>query len=156
MAARILIIENHPDNQKLMAFLLERSGYCVVVANTGEAGIEAASNAQFDLILCDICMPGIDGYEVARRLKATPHLRRTPLVAVTAMIHPGDHEQALAAGFDGYVAKATAPQHFIQQVQSFLLFKATSPEESAPEAVPAENPESGNKQDCRTGGDHHD
>ncbi len=136
MTAHILIIENHPDSQKLMAYLLERSGYHVSLASTGEAGIEIAMKEEFHLILCDICMVGINGFEVARRLKATSRFKTTPLIAITAMIHPEDHDQALAAGFDGYVTKTTAPQQFIQQVQSYLLINSTYSEKPEPNLVP--------------------
>jgi len=117
---QILLIENHPANQKLMAYLLEKSGFQVVVADSGEEGIKLAQSQPFDLILCDIRMAGIDGYEVARRLKADPKSHWIPLVAVTAMTRPSDGDQVLAAGFDGYVPKAIAPKLFIRQVQSFL------------------------------------
>jgi two-component system cell cycle response regulator len=120
IAPRILIIENHPANQKLMKYLLEKSGYEVTLADTGEEGIGLAQGETFDLILCDIYMTGIDGCEVARRMKADPKCRWTPLVAVTAMTRPSDRDQVLAAGFDGYVPKAIAPKQFIAQIQSFL------------------------------------
>lgn len=120
MPARILVVEDHPDSRKLMAYLLEHCGHQVLVAGTGEAALEIAQREAFDLILCDIYMAGIDGYEVARRLKANPRCSRTPLVAVTALVRPSDLEQVLAAGFDGYVTKAISPQLFLQQVQSFL------------------------------------
>ena len=103
-----------------MAYLLEKCGYQVLLADTGEEAIELAQNEQFDLILCDIRMSGADGYEVARRLKSEPNCRRTTLVAVTALTRPSDRDQVLEAGFDGYVPKAIAPQLFIQQIQSFL------------------------------------
>ncbi len=136
MPPHILIIENHPDNQRLMAYLLERSGYQVSLASTGEEGIETALNAEFDLILCDICMPGIDGYEVARRLKADTRYAKTPLVAVTAMLHPSDHDRILAAGFNGYAAKATAPHQFLEYVRGFLL-TPTGPAKEAQHPAPA-------------------
>ena len=120
ISPQILIIENHPANQKLMAYLLEKSGCQVVLADSGEDGIRLAEAGPFDLILCDIFMTGIDGYEVARRLKANPKCRSIPLVAVTAMARPGDRDRVLAAGFDGYVPKAISPKLFIEQVKRFL------------------------------------
>ena len=120
VAARILIVEDRPDNRKLMSYLLEHYGHEVLVAETGEAAIEIAQREDFDLILCDIHMPGMDGYEVARQLKADPRCCLTPLVAITALTRPADRDRVLAAGFDGYVAKAIVPQLFIEQVQSFL------------------------------------
>lgn len=120
MSARILIIEDQPANQKLMLTLLENCGYQVQIAGTGEEGIELAQRETFDLILCDIRMPGMDGFEVARHLKADPKCCQTKLVAITALTRLSDRDQLVAAGFDGYVPKAIAPQLFIQQVQSFL------------------------------------
>ena len=120
MTARICIIEDHPDNQKLMAYLLESCGYQVVLADTGEKGLEFALRENFDLILCDVRMSGIDGYEVARRLKADPKLCHIRLIACTALTTLADRKEALAAGFDGCISKAIAPRLFIQQVQCFL------------------------------------
>ena len=120
MSSRILIVENHPDNQKLMSYLLEKCGHQVLLAETGEEGIEFARREDFDLILCDICMPEMDGFEVARRLKSDPKCRQTPLVAITALTRFDDRDKVLAAGFDGYVPKAIPPRLFIQQVESFL------------------------------------
>ena len=120
MPARILIIENHPDNRQLMAYLLEKHGYQVSLAGSGEEGIELALRDGFDLILCDIRMSGMDGYEVARRLKADPKCRQIPLVAITALTWLDNRDDAIAAGFDGYISKAIAPRLFVQQVQGFL------------------------------------
>ena len=120
MTTRICIIEDHPDNQKLMAYLLESCGYQVVLADTGEAGLEFAHRENFDLILCDVRMSGIDGYDVARLLKADPKCCHTRLIACTALTTLADREEAFAAGFDGCISKAIAPRLFIQQVQSFL------------------------------------
>lgn len=116
MSAHIPIIED----QQLMVTLLAKCGYEVLLAGTGEEGIELAQRETFDLILCDIRMSGMDGFEVAHRLKADPKCCQTPLVAITALTRLSDRDQLLAAGFDGYVPKAIAPQLFIQQVQSFL------------------------------------
>lgn len=120
MTARILIIENHPDNQKLMGYLLEKSGYRVLFADSGEEGIDLALREHFDLILCDIRMSGMDGCDVARHLKADPKCQGTPLVAVTALTGSAEQEEIREAGFDGYLAKAIAPRLFIEQVRSFL------------------------------------
>ncbi len=120
MPLRILIVENHPDSRQLMGYLLESFGYQVQLAANGEEGIERALHEDFDLILCDVRMPGTDGYEVARRLRADPLRCKTPLVAVTALTWHGNHDHLLTAGFDGYVSKAIAPQHFVQQIQDFL------------------------------------
>ena len=121
MSARILVVEDHPASRKLTAYLLEKSGFEVRVADCGEEALELTEHEAFDLILCDIHMPGIDGYEVAQRLKGDPKYNRIPLVAMTALVGAGHAENLLAAGFDGVVLKDIGPKCFVQQVQSFLL-----------------------------------
>lgn len=120
MSARILVIDDHPDNQKLMSYLLEKSGFDVVLASSGEEGLQLAQQQVFDLVLCDIRLPGIDGYEVARQLKSDLRCARWPIVAVSASTSIDNRNSALAAGFDGCINKAISPQLFIQQVQMFL------------------------------------
>jgi two-component system cell cycle response regulator DivK len=127
ISARILVVENHPASQKLMAYLLENDGHHVRLASTGEEALELVQHEEFDLILCDIRMSGVDGYEVARRLKTNPKHSRIPLVAVTALVQTGDREQLLSAGFDGYVPKASSPQRFIELIQSFLSASRLKP-----------------------------
>jgi CheY-like chemotaxis protein len=120
MAARILIIEDNPADLELMRFLLQAFGYTPIIAGDGPEGMEAARRENPDLIVCDIQMPGLDGYEVARRLKSDPVLRAIPLVAVTAYAMVGDHDVALAAGFDGYLTKPIAPKTIFAQLEEFL------------------------------------
>jgi two-component system cell cycle response regulator len=116
----VLIIEDHPDNRELMNYLLEAFGYATVTALDGLAGVDLARSEDLDLILCDIQLPEIDGFEVARRLKQDERLRSIPLVAITALAMVGDRERALAAGFDGYIAKPINPETFIATVEAFL------------------------------------
>lgn len=118
--ARILIIEDNAANLDLMHYLLTAFGHEPLAATDGLAGLEAAARERPDLILCDLQLPGLDGFEVARRLKADPLLGRVPLVAVTAYAMVGDRERILAAGFDGYLPKPIAPETFGQQVAVFL------------------------------------
>src|SRR4051812_43861918 len=103
MAARILIVEDNPDNTELMAYLLQAFGYSPLTAREGEEGLEVARRELPDLILCDIHLPKLDGFEVPRQLKGDPRLCTTPLVAITAFAMVGDRERMLAAGFDGYL-----------------------------------------------------
>lgn len=117
---RILLVEDNPANLELMSYLLRSFGYLAVKAADGGAGLEAARTEAFDLIVCDVHMPGIDGYEVARRLKADPALRHVPLVAVTALAMVGDRDKVLAAGFDGYIAKPIDPETFVREVEAYL------------------------------------
>jgi len=120
MPARILIIEDNPANLDLMVYLLQAYGHTAQVARDGERGLETALDEAHDLILCDVHMPGMDGYEVARRIRSVPLMRRTPLVAVTALAMVGDRERVLEAGFDGYLAKPINPETFVSQVEGFL------------------------------------
>ena len=116
----VLIIEDHADNLELMSYLLQAFGYSTVTAMDGLSGVERAQGEALDLILCDIQLPGIDGFEVARRLKQDQRLRTVPLVAITALAMVGDRERAMAAGFDGYIAKPINPETFVASVEAFL------------------------------------
>lgn len=120
MPARILLIEDNPANLELMSYLLMAFGYTPDTFTHGTAGLVAAQGEMFDLILCDIHMPEVDGYEVARLLKADPARQLVPLVAVTALAMVGDREKVLAAGFDGYIVKPIDPETFVQQIEVFL------------------------------------
>lgn len=120
MGARILIIEDNEANLALMTYLLQAFGHTVITAMDGEAGIAAAYRDPPDLIVCDVHLPKIDGYEVARQLKRHDLLHTTPLVAVTALAMVGDRDKVLAAGFDGYLSKPIVPESFVQEVEAFL------------------------------------
>lgn len=134
---RILVVEDNPTNLDLMVYLLRAFGYSPLIARDGEQGLEIARREMPELIICDVHMPNMDGYELARRLKAHPSLSQVPLIAVTALAMVGDREKILAAGFDGYIAKPVAPMTFVEQVELFLR-----PEQRIPKkrAVTAEQP----------------
>lgn len=120
MPGRILIIEDNPQNLELMTYLLRAFGYIVLTAGDGAEGIEIVRREKLDLIICDVHLPKVDGYEVANHLKRDPMLYRIPLVAVTALAMVGDREKVLAAGFDGYIDKPIIPEMFVKQVEAFL------------------------------------
>jgi two-component system, cell cycle response regulator len=120
VTARILVIEDNPTNLDLMCYLLRAFGYAPLTASDGEEGLEVAQREQPDLILCDIQMPRLSGFEVVRRLKNHPALSQIPLVAVTASAMVGDSDKVLAAGFDGYIAKPITPETFVEQVARYL------------------------------------
>jgi two-component system, cell cycle response regulator len=120
MGARILIIEDNQANLALMTYLLQAFGHTVSTAMDGEAGLALAHDDPPDLIICDVHLPKIDGYEVARRLKRHHLLNATPLVAVTALAMVGDRDKVLGAGFDGYLSKPIVPEGFVQEVEGFL------------------------------------
>lgn len=116
----ILIIEDHADNLELMSYLLKAFGYATLAAADGLTGLELARSRQPELILCDIQLPGIDGFEVARRLKQDGRLREISLVAITALAMVGDRERVLAAGFDGYIPKPITADTFVKDIEKFL------------------------------------
>jgi len=118
--AKILLIEDNPTNLDLMVYLLQAFGHDPISCGTGEDGLAAASRDDPGLILCDLQLPGIDGYEVLRRLKSDGRLRQIPILAVTALAMVGDRDRALAAGFDGYIAKPIDPETFVQELNRFL------------------------------------
>lgn len=117
---KILLIEDNEQNRYLVTFLLEARGHEVVAAHDGPTGIERAAKESPALILLDIQLPGMDGYAVARALRASPHLARTPIVAVTSYAMLGDREKALAAGCDGYLEKPIDPDTFASRVEGFV------------------------------------
>ena len=120
MAVRILIIEDHPENLDLMKYLLTAFGYTTVEAENGLSGLETAARETPELIICDIQLPDINGYEVAARLKQDARTRAIPLIAITALAMVGDRERVLKAGFDGYISKPITPETFVADVEGFL------------------------------------
>jgi two-component system cell cycle response regulator DivK len=118
--ATILIVEDNPANLKLAALLLEKSGYAVLKAENGEAGLRLARERAPDLVLMDIQMPGIDGLEATRQLRADPATARLKILALTALAMKGDEERILAAGCDGYIAKPFRYQEFLERVAAAL------------------------------------
>lgn len=120
MPARILVIEDNPANLELMSYLLKAFGHSVCSAADGEEGLAAARRERPELIVCDLQLPRMDGYEVARQLKRDPAMRAIPIVAVTAFAMVGDRDKVMAAGFDGYIAKPINPETFIQDVEAYM------------------------------------
>jgi len=120
MSARILVIDDNPANLDLMLYLLRAFGHEPQGESNGISGLEAAKTGKFAIVLSDILMPGMDGYELARRFKGDSELSSIPLVAVTALAMAPDSERILRAGFDGYITKPIDPQHFVSQVESYL------------------------------------
>lgn len=118
--ARILLIEDNATNLDLMTYLLRAFGHDVASAADGAEGLEKALLEPYDLVLTDILMPRMDGYEFARRFRDEASGAHTPLVAVTALAMTGDREKILANGFDGYIAKPLDPKRFGAQIAAFL------------------------------------
>jgi len=120
MATRILIVEDNSANLELVRYLLEFHGYATLAAGDGEDAVRIAKAERPDLILCDLQIPVMDGYEVLRELRGSAEFAAIPIIAVTALSMPGDRDAALAAGFDTYISKPIDPETFVQQVESFL------------------------------------
>jgi CheY-like chemotaxis protein len=120
MGTCILVIEDNQANLELMTYLLTAFGHTTIGARDGEEGVEAALRTHPDLILCDLALPKLDGYGVARRIKAELSLNAVPLIAVTASAMVGDRDKVLAAGFDGYISKPITPETFVTEVESYL------------------------------------
>ena len=123
----LLVIEDNAQNRYLAMFLLEQHGYRVVSAPDGQLGVDTAQKILPDLILLDIQLPTMDGYAVARALRAIPALTRTPIVAVTSYAMVGDREKCLAAGCNGYVEKPINPETFVAQIEAFLPSDSRNP-----------------------------
>jgi two-component system, cell cycle response regulator DivK len=117
MSRLILVVEDHEDNRRIVRDLFTSVGYRIVEARTGEEGLTLATAEQPDLILLDMDLPGIDGYETARRLRSYPGLQQVPIIAVTSYALSGDDTKAFAAGCDAYVAKPFSPRALLAQVQ---------------------------------------
>ena len=120
MAGRILAVDDQEDNRRILRDLLTTAGYEVIEAVTGEDAATLAEAQRPDLILMDIQLPGIDGYEATRRIKANPALRAVPVIAVTSYALSGDETKALAAGADADVSKPFSPRALLAKVREFL------------------------------------
>jgi two-component system, cell cycle response regulator DivK len=120
MSQRILVIEDQEDNRTIVRDLVTANGYQLLEATSGEEGLKIAARERPDLILMDIQLPGIDGYEVTRRLKADATLRKIPVIAVTSYALSGDDKKAFAAGCEGYVTKPFSPRLLLAKIREFL------------------------------------
>jgi CheY-like chemotaxis protein len=116
----VLYIEDNEQNYYLVSVLLKTQDYRIVWAQDGREGIEKALQLLPDLILLDIQLPVMDGYEVANNLRSEPELSKIPIIAVTSYAMAGDREKALEAGCDGYIEKPIDPDTFLAQVNKYL------------------------------------
>ena len=121
--ATVLVVEDNDRNLRLVKDVLEHAGFRVVVARSGESGVDLAVERPPDLVLLDLGLPGIDGHEALRRLRASPRTRGLPVVAVTAYAMPADRVRALEAGFDGYLEKPLDVLSLPRDVRRFLHAK---------------------------------
>jgi len=130
MKGKILVIEDNERNLYLVTFILEKNSYEVIQARDGLEGIGKAVQERPNLILLDIQLPVMDGYEVARRMKSMPELKDIPIVALTSYAMVGDREGILAAGCNGYIEKPINPDTFMAEVAEYLKasrFKSQTP-----------------------------
>jgi len=126
MHKKILLVEDNEVNRRLAGFLLRSQGYQVREATTAAAAFEILKTAQFDLIVMDIQLPGMDGLDATRKLRAEPATAEIPVIAVTSYAMAGDRDKALAAGCSGYVTKPIDKNTFIQEVAAHVGGKSKS------------------------------
>ena len=120
MRTKTLIIEDNENNMYLTSFLLENGKHEVFKAYDGQIGVDMAKAILPDLILLDIQLPKMNGYEVAEALREDSRLKDTPIIAITSYAMPGDREKSIEAGCNGYIKKPIDPDTFIREVEAFL------------------------------------
>ena len=120
MTKRILVVEDQEDNRQILRDLLANAGYEMIVAADGVQALAQAEKHRPDLILMDIQLPVLDGYEATRRLKANPELKAIPIIVVTSYALSGDEDKARAAGCDAYVAKPFSPRALLAKMREYL------------------------------------
>jgi CheY-like chemotaxis protein len=142
MGARILVVEDTAHSLQLMTYLLETQDHTIVAAVTGEQGVELASTTRPDLVVMDLQLPGIDGFEALAALRSMPELDAVPVVAVTSFAMVDDRDRALNAGFDHYMTKPIDPETFTEEINTRLPERlrgspAVPADAEPPPAVPA-------------------
>ena len=120
MSKCILVVEDQEDNRRIVRDLLTSVGFELVEATTGEEGVRLAETRRPDLILMDIQMPVLDGYDATRQIKDDATLKATPIIAISSFAMKGDEEKARAAGCDSYVTKPYSPMQLLRVIRGFL------------------------------------
>ena len=120
MSKRVLVVEDTEDNRHIIRDLLSSAGFEMIEAVTGAEGVEMARSHRPDLILMDMQMPVLDGYEATRQIKADPALSHIPVIAVTSYALSGDEAKTREAGCDAYIAKPFSPRQLLAKVREFL------------------------------------
>ena len=120
MSKRILIVEDQEDNRTILRDVLSTVGYELIEALNGEDGVKLAQNERPDLILMDIQLPKMDGYEATQQIKSIAELKTVPIIAVTSYALSGDEAKARAAGCDGYIAKPFSPRELLAKIRKYL------------------------------------
>jgi two-component system cell cycle response regulator DivK len=117
---RILVVEDQEDNRQILRDLLTNAGFDMIEAENGEEAIASAQASRPDLILMDIQLPILDGYEATRRIKADPDLKSIPIIAVTSYALSGDEDKARRTGCDDYVAKPFSPRQLLAKIKEYV------------------------------------
>ena len=120
MSQTILLVEDHEDNRIVYSTMLEHFGYRVLLASDGAEGVRMAREDAPDLVLMDVSIPVMDGWQATATLKADPATARIPVIALTAHALPADRERAEEVGCDGYLAKPVEPRRVLEEVRRFL------------------------------------
>jgi two-component system, cell cycle response regulator DivK len=120
MSKCILLIEDQEDNRRIVRDLLTSVGFDLIEAITGEDGVALADKHRPDLILMDVLLPGLNGYDATRLIKAKPELRQIPIIAVTSYALSGDDIKAREAGCDAYISKPFSPRELLAKIREFL------------------------------------
>lgn len=120
MSKSILVVEDQADNRRILRDLLANAGYELIEAESGEEALTAVETKRPDLILMDIQLPVMDGYEATRRIRSNPELKSVPIIAVTSYALAGDEAKALAAGCTAYITKPFSPRSLLAKVQEHL------------------------------------
>lgn len=117
---KILIVEDNDNNLYMIKFLLEKNGFLVVEARDGVEGVKLAAAAKPDLIIMDIQLPLLDGYEATKQIKANREIRNIPVIAITSFAMVGDKEKTMKAGCDSYIEKPINPETFLGEIKQYL------------------------------------
>src|SRR5262245_46578425 len=120
MSKCILVVEDQADNRRILRDLLGNAGYELIEVESGEDAVAAVGSHRPDLILMDIQLPVMDGYEAARRIKSNPNMKAVPIIAVTSYALAGDEAKARAAGCNAYVSKPFSPRALLANVREYL------------------------------------
>ena len=120
MKGRILVVEDNKENLYLVSFILKQNQYEVIFAADGIQAIEKAKAEKPTLILMDMQLPKLDGYEATKKIKEIPGFKNIPIIALTSYAMPGDKEKALSAGCTGYIKKPISPETFMTDIEKYL------------------------------------
>ena len=123
MSPRVLVVDDDPQVLRLLQVNFELEGYDVVAASNGQEALDAAAKGDLDAVVCDVMMPGMDGFEVLKSLRANPKTKKLPVVLCSAKAQRSDLEQGEDAGADGYVTKPFDPQDLLDEVSRVLKKK---------------------------------